>query len=249
MSHRYHLPPSAHTTFVADRFVVCSFVPRPFETDPGAMKVPFFHNNDDYDEVIFYHARQFLQPRQHPSRHDHAASRRLHARPASQGAQERVPAGRSRPPTKYAVMIDTRDALEIAPLPRRSSGPATSTAGRPRREHDEARHAQARRARRRASSSSAAISRAAGAVPGIAPTLQAALDDWATVAPQLARSAPLRSSAARATDAMRVRPGAMRRAVAARLSLGRRQRLRQPRRAGAQGARRRDAGVASGPIR
>ena len=35
MSHRFHLPPSAHTTFVADRFVVCSFVPRPFETDPG----------------------------------------------------------------------------------------------------------------------------------------------------------------------------------------------------------------------
>ena len=55
-SHRYHVPPSAHTTFVADRFVVCSFVPRPFETDPGALKVPFFHNNDDFDEVIFYHA-------------------------------------------------------------------------------------------------------------------------------------------------------------------------------------------------
>jgi homogentisate 1,2-dioxygenase len=52
-SHRYHLPPSAHTTFVGNRFVVCTFVPRPFETDPGALKVPFFHNNDDYDEVIF----------------------------------------------------------------------------------------------------------------------------------------------------------------------------------------------------
>ncbi|MBL8270387.1 homogentisate 1,2-dioxygenase, partial [Steroidobacter sp.] len=41
VSHRYHLPPSAHTTFVANRFVVCTFVPRPFETDPGALKVPF----------------------------------------------------------------------------------------------------------------------------------------------------------------------------------------------------------------
>lgn len=38
MSHRHHLPPSAHSTFVADRFVVCSFVPRPFETDPGALQ-------------------------------------------------------------------------------------------------------------------------------------------------------------------------------------------------------------------
>jgi len=53
MSHRYHLPPSAHTTFVAGRFVVCTFVPRPFETDAEAIKVPFFHNNDDFDEVIF----------------------------------------------------------------------------------------------------------------------------------------------------------------------------------------------------
>src|SRR3546814_20275273 len=52
MSHRYHLPPSAHTTFLASRFVVCTFVPRPIESDPQALKVPFFHNNDDYDEVI-----------------------------------------------------------------------------------------------------------------------------------------------------------------------------------------------------
>ena len=59
-SHRYHLPPSVHTTFVSDRFVVCTFAPRPFETDPGAIKVPFFHNNDDYDEVIFYHAGDFF---------------------------------------------------------------------------------------------------------------------------------------------------------------------------------------------
>ena len=41
MSHRYHLPPSAHTTFVASRFVVCTFVPRPIESDPGALRVPF----------------------------------------------------------------------------------------------------------------------------------------------------------------------------------------------------------------
>ncbi|MDH4106562.1 MAG: homogentisate 1,2-dioxygenase, partial [Gammaproteobacteria bacterium] len=53
MSHRYHLPPSAHTTFVSSRFVVCTFAPRPFETDPKALKVPFFHNNDDYDEILF----------------------------------------------------------------------------------------------------------------------------------------------------------------------------------------------------
>jgi homogentisate 1,2-dioxygenase len=55
MSHRVHLPPSAHTTFVGNGFVVCTFVPRPFESDPGAMKIPFFHSNDDYDEILFSH--------------------------------------------------------------------------------------------------------------------------------------------------------------------------------------------------
>ena len=74
MSHRAHLPPSAHTTFVAGRFVVCTFVPRPFESDPEALKLPFFHNNDDFDEVHLLSRGQLLQPRQHPSRHDDGAS-------------------------------------------------------------------------------------------------------------------------------------------------------------------------------
>ena len=85
MSHRYHLPPCAHTTFIADRFVVCTFVPRPFETDPGALKVPFFHNNDDYDEVIFYHAGQLFLPRPHRPRNGYLSPGGVHARPASEG--------------------------------------------------------------------------------------------------------------------------------------------------------------------
>jgi homogentisate 1,2-dioxygenase len=114
MSHRYHLPPSAHTTFLAERFVVCTFAPRPFETDPGALKVPFFHNNDDYDEVIFYHAGDFFsRDNIHPGMltfhpggfthgpHPQALSRMLvQTRPATD---------------EYAVMVDTRDALELCP--------------------------------------------------------------------------------------------------------------------------------------
>ena len=99
MSHRYHLPPSAHTTFLADRFVVCTFVPRPFETDPGALKVPFFHNNDDYDEVHLLPRGQLLQPRQHPPRHDDVPSGRLHARSASEGPRRACSSRRSRRPT------------------------------------------------------------------------------------------------------------------------------------------------------
>ncbi|WP_348672541.1 homogentisate 1,2-dioxygenase [uncultured Abyssibacter sp.] len=114
MSHRYHLPPSAHTTFVANRFVICTFVPRPIESDPGALKVPFFHNNDDFDEVIFYHAGDFfsrdnIEPGTitwHPSGFTHGphpkalAAGRAHAKTFTE---------------EVAVMLDTRDPLAAGP--------------------------------------------------------------------------------------------------------------------------------------
>ena len=60
VSPRYHLPPSVHTTLVGRNFVICSFLPRPLESEEGAMKVPFYHRNIDFDEVIFYHAGNFF---------------------------------------------------------------------------------------------------------------------------------------------------------------------------------------------
>ena len=113
MSHRYHLPPSAHTTFVGNRFVVCTFVPRPFESDPGALKVPFYHNNDDYDEVIFYHRGNFfsrdnIHPgmiTMHPcgfTHGPHPGAMKNAFNPKNEGTDE------------VAVMIDTRDALEVS---------------------------------------------------------------------------------------------------------------------------------------
>jgi homogentisate 1,2-dioxygenase len=60
ISPRYHLPPSVHTTFLAKNFVICSFLPRPLESEPGAMKVPFYHRNIDFDEVLFYHEGNFF---------------------------------------------------------------------------------------------------------------------------------------------------------------------------------------------
>ncbi len=56
----FHLPPSVHTTFVARNFVICSFLPRPLESGQGVMKVPFYHRNIDFDEVLFYHAGNFF---------------------------------------------------------------------------------------------------------------------------------------------------------------------------------------------
>ena len=114
MSHRYHLPPSAHTTFVGNRFVVCTFVPRPFETDPGAIKIPFFHNNDDYDEVIFYHAGDFFsRDNIHPGMvtlHPGGFTHGPHPKALSRMLVQAKPAT-----DEYAVMVDTRDPLEIAP--------------------------------------------------------------------------------------------------------------------------------------
>ena len=112
MSHRYHVPPSAHTTFLSDRFVVCTFAPRPFETDPGALKIPFFHNNDDYDEILFYHAGDFFSRDNidagmmtiHPSGFTHGPHPKALKNMLSQ----------SKPGTdEYAVMVDTRDPVEI----------------------------------------------------------------------------------------------------------------------------------------
>lgn len=59
-SHRYHLPPSAHATFECDIALISTFTPRPFETDEAALKVPFFHSNEDIDEVLFYHDGDFF---------------------------------------------------------------------------------------------------------------------------------------------------------------------------------------------
>ncbi len=114
VSARYHLPPSAHTTFVAPRCVVCTFCPRPIESDPGALKVPFYHSNDDYDEVIFYHRGNFF------SRDDIAPGMlTLHPRGFTHGPHPKaLAASRTAPRThtdEVAVMLDARDALEIAP--------------------------------------------------------------------------------------------------------------------------------------
>ena len=113
-SHRYHLPPSVHSTFLARRFLVCTFTPRPFETDPGALKVPFFHNNDDFDEILFYHAGDFF------SRDNiRAGMMTLHPSGFTHGPHPKALKNmlvQSKPATdEIAVMIDTRDPVDVAP--------------------------------------------------------------------------------------------------------------------------------------
>ncbi|MGI8491958.1 MAG: homogentisate 1,2-dioxygenase [Acidimicrobiales bacterium] len=57
---RIHQPPPVHQTFAGPGFVVCSFVPRLFDFDPEAVKVPYHHANVDSDEVLFYSAGDFM---------------------------------------------------------------------------------------------------------------------------------------------------------------------------------------------
>lgn len=116
MSHRYHIPPSVHTTFTTSRFVVCTFCPRPMESDPGALKVPFFHNNDDYDEVIFYHKGEFF------SRDNiHPGMMTLHPSGITHGPHPKAfAAGKKalhKETNEVAVMVDARDALAVAEFP------------------------------------------------------------------------------------------------------------------------------------
>lgn len=112
LSDRYHMPPSVHTTFVANRFVVCTFAPRPFETDPGALKVPFFHSNDDYDEAIFYHQGNFFsRDNIHPgmiSYHPMGFTHGPHPKALLNAFVQK-----SEVTDEVAVMIDTRDAMEV----------------------------------------------------------------------------------------------------------------------------------------
>ncbi len=108
---RYHLPPSAHTTFVAPNVAICTFAPRPLENgDPRALKVPFYHSNIDFDEVLFYHAGEFfsrdgIRPGMltfHPQGIHHGPQARAAARaPAARRTEE------------IAVMIDTRRPLDV----------------------------------------------------------------------------------------------------------------------------------------
>lgn len=110
-SDRYHLPPSAHTTLVAPGVAICTFAPRPLENgDPRAMKVPFYHSNIDFDEVLFYHAGDFfsrdgIRPGMltfHPQGIHHGPQARAVERTGGATRTEEV-----------AVMIDTRRPLDV----------------------------------------------------------------------------------------------------------------------------------------
>jgi homogentisate 1,2-dioxygenase len=113
-SDRYHLPPSAHSTFVMHNAVICTFLPRPLENgDPAALKVPFYHSNVDFDEVLFYHSGEFFSRAGigtgmvtfHPQGIHHGPQKQAFERVKSATRTEEV-----------AVMLDTRRPLKVLSL-------------------------------------------------------------------------------------------------------------------------------------
>ena len=110
-SHRYHIPPSGHSTFVCRNFIVCSFVARPLEhTSEGVLKVPFYHSNIDYDEILFYHQGNFFSRDNidagaityHPQGIHHGPHPKAFAKANDKEWTD-----------EFAVMIDTRYPLDM----------------------------------------------------------------------------------------------------------------------------------------
>ncbi len=112
LSARVHLPPSAHATFVSHGFIICTFLPRPLESDKDALKVPFYHQNIDYDEVLFYHdgnffSRENLKPGMmslHPAGFPHGPHPKAIKNVENLTYTEEV-----------AVMVDTWNELKVSP--------------------------------------------------------------------------------------------------------------------------------------
>lgn len=113
LSDRYHLPPSAHTTFVAQNFVICTFLPRPLENgDPLAMKVPFYHSNIDFDEVLFYHRGEFFSREGIKEGMLTFHPQGIHHGPQGKAVQRTQNVDRT---NEIAVMIDTKNPLQVSP--------------------------------------------------------------------------------------------------------------------------------------
>lgn len=120
---RIHQPPPVHQTFAGPGFVVCSFVPRPFDFDPDAVKVPYHHSNVDSDEVLYYSAGDFMSRAGsgigvgsislHPAGFVHGPQPGSRERSADQAATGEL-----------AVMIDTFAPLDLSAAARSISDPA-----------------------------------------------------------------------------------------------------------------------------
>ena len=105
---RIHLPPPVHIVFRTGDFVLCNFVPRPFDFHEAAIPAPYVHSNIDSDEVLYYVEGDFMSRSGvtegsitlHPGGMPHGPQ--PGKTEASIGAKET---------NEYAVMVDTYSPL------------------------------------------------------------------------------------------------------------------------------------------
>jgi homogentisate 1,2-dioxygenase len=124
VSARYHMPPTVHATFVSEACAICTFAPRPFESDPAAQRLPFFHRNIDYDELLFYHAGEFM------SRHGVGPGAfTLHPQGIHHGPHPRAfETITTREATnEVAVLVETTRPLRLTPEAEKLDDPAYAT--------------------------------------------------------------------------------------------------------------------------
>ena len=119
---RFHQPPPVHQTFEGPGFVVCSFVPRPYDFGEGAVKIPYHHANVDSDEVIFYVSGDFMS---RAGSGIEAGSLTLHPAgfvhgPQPGSVEASLQANRT---DELAVMVDTFSPLSLSEEARRVADP------------------------------------------------------------------------------------------------------------------------------
>ena len=104
--------------------MVCTFVPRPFESDPESLRVPFFHANVDNDEVIFYSRGDFFSRKGigegwltlHPQGVPHGPQPGAAERAAAKEATDEI-----------AVMIECASPLSVTTEAKEAEDPAYTT--------------------------------------------------------------------------------------------------------------------------
>ncbi|MCB1049608.1 MAG: homogentisate 1,2-dioxygenase [Acidobacteria bacterium] len=110
---KIHQPPPVHQVFQAAQFVVCNFVPRLYDWHEGAIPAPYFHQNVDSDEVLYYVEGNFMSRKGIES-----GSITLHPGDVPHGPQPgKIEESVGKKEVyEYAVMVDTFKPLKIARL-------------------------------------------------------------------------------------------------------------------------------------
>ncbi|MEM3204361.1 MAG: homogentisate 1,2-dioxygenase [Saccharolobus sp.] len=109
---KLHQPPTVYTTFTANNFVICTFVPRLFDYHPQSIPISYYHDNVDADEIIFYSSGQFMS-RRGISKGDITIHRGGHVHGPQPGAVESSLNKRSTYNDEVAIMVETQKRVKL----------------------------------------------------------------------------------------------------------------------------------------